>query len=139
MREILFRGLTIDGVWRYGDLRKDLPNSTVYYDECSQRICWEHSNQPVKNGTVGQYTGLKDKNGVKIFEGDILTNECYNCVVEYESEICSFIRKRIGGYSKRLIMKETSMITNAYYSYGDEKENWRIIGNIHEVQNEDNA
>lgn len=71
MREIKFRGLSANGEWRYGDLSNDIKNSTAYYNEFSQRICWEYSNQPVKNGTVGQYTGLKDENGTEIYEGDL--------------------------------------------------------------------
>jgi len=85
-RIIKFRGLTANNEWVYGDLLHDKPNSTAYYKEYSQRICWINDkgascNQPVKNGTVGQFTNVLDKNDVEIYNGDIvktvyLGNEC---------------------------------------------------------------
>lgn len=72
MREIKFRGMDANGKMRYGQLSQDTPDRTAYYEKYSQRICWESSNIPVSNKTLSQFTGLLDKNGKEIYEGDIV-------------------------------------------------------------------
>lgn len=67
MREIKFRGLSLTGDWIYGNL--DNQGNMV---EIFNRDDGMFSKSIVMPKTVGQYTGLKDKDGKEIYEGDIL-------------------------------------------------------------------
>lgn len=61
--EILFRGLTPAGHWVYGDLVREKGGAYIVADDIYFSV---HPH------TVGQYTGVTDLNGNKVFEGDIM-------------------------------------------------------------------
>lgn len=116
MREILFRGKRdkrYGDDWTYGVPYIDHEGDCIMATHCSKRV--------VIPETVGQYTGLTDKNGNKIFEGDIVR-------LTFSEEVVGKIICDINYYFEvYLFGKTTHKSLSDYLPYALE-----ILGNIHD-------
>lgn len=134
-REILFRGKRVDnGKWVYGFYGEfhnrpihDAPNSCQIFELredaylCGSAIggIWHE----VIPSTIGQYTGLIDKNGTRIFEGDILKQKRYGMSeapfsVDWNAEGAGWYFVDVDGHTDELWQSICNSCT--------------VVGNIHD-------
>lgn len=137
MREILFRGKTSDNEWVEGFYTAEEYNLNTHNIENIPRIqiIGKCVSLGVIPSTVGQYTGLTDKNGVKIFEGDIV--KCTDTINDFEFNAVVEFGNPNGeynwGYQLKFISGEESNFD--ILCWVDMKETGayiEIIGNIHD-------
>jgi len=87
-REILFRGKRIDtGEWVEGDLHRHAGRTYIGSEYIDGIGIMNYSNHTVHPDTVGQFTGLLDKNGKKVFEGDVIRVDCSGVAGSFEDGI----------------------------------------------------
>ena len=126
MREIKFRGRCVNGGWAYGFLCHDASRRSELYSD------WFISNRvgkpyacPIDPSTIGQYTGLKDKNGVEIYEGDVIESSCYKHVVIYDDDNARFAAVNVRHLN--IEMWGCALTKEWIEDFGKE-----VVGNIHD-------
>lgn len=127
MREIKFRGKMIDSdEWIYGWLRQsgeqqiNKANGQYIKTEKYYQIQNEkYKSQFVQEHTIGQYTGLKDKNGTEIYEGDIVKANWFD-----KEKVIGEIYFSMGCF----ILANSSVSDNQLFIF----KNLEVIGNIYD-------
>lgn len=117
-REIKFKGKRLDnGEWMYGDLLHLVDGVYISNDNgCNMA--------QVDPDTVGQYTGLKDKNGKDVYEGDVIETYSRSYIVTWFKRSSAFLLKEdetdnLNAFTPSLVLQSSDAV---------------VTGNIHDKQ-----
>lgn len=154
MRTIKFRGQRIDNrEWVYGFLYQiPLPSGVASVILTTNNIHEDNSIKPqyhlaftlwvdlfpVKPETIGLFTGLHDKNGEEIYDGDIIYSEFpdgskTNCLIGWDEESSCFGLMDEYNYRSKLKGYYFPMFENTiFYNFRKHSKKFEVIGNIHD-------
>lgn len=129
MREIKFRGKLINsGKWAYGNLCIRKTGTVIITPD--ETVLGTYGK--VNPDTIGQYTGLKDKNGKEIYEGDIVKTfvlgEYINGYIKYNQRKARF---DVGWISEVEKYKNNGFVGSCS-TFDNEYDLLEVIGNIHD-------
>ncbi|MBO4965900.1 MAG: hypothetical protein J6C81_06515 [Muribaculaceae bacterium] len=131
MRKYKFRGKRVDnGAWVYGDLIENQGRYFIYH-ATSETTIEDNDDRKitiiavkVESGTVGQFTGLPDKNGKEIYVGDIVRNKKGTIdVITYDSlafALCVAYATSPNG------------VCSTFFGNNNPLKDLEVIGNIHD-------
>lgn len=121
MREIKFRGKRLDnGEWIEGDLLRMNDHWFIFPDPAPEGI----DKYEVDPATVGEYTGLKDRNGKEVYEGDVMKIP----ETDFNAEIIGRVLFDDDAYY--IIPLRGGHLWGLHWSL--RKHDAKIIGNIHD-------
>ena len=118
MRDIKFRGKTINGEWVYGNLVQGNDDTGCCIIDYANHETDTYSWNEVHPDSVGEYTGLKDHNGKEIYEGDIC-----------ESIGCRF---KVGFKNGAFSAEYSEKSEDCFYLGNANESRFEIIGNIYQ-------
>ena len=112
-REILFRGIRTDnGEWVEGYLVKQYGANEIYLPNGTDNEGFDRYSVDIS--TIGQYTGLTDRNGVKIFEGDIVKSRNKLYEIKYLTEYARFLAVLPNGVFNPVAVLNCEVIGNIH-------------------------
>ena len=129
MRDILFRGKRLDnGKWVYGYYVHQYKADEIYLPEPDED---GFESRHISPETVGQYTGLKDNNGNRIFEGDIVDYED-EAPGQYEYHDSLFINRGVIKYSEGSFYFTNAVAANLQDFVYKGVLDCMVVGNIYD-------
>lgn len=132
-REIKFRGKDYNNKWRYGDLVQEKWGQGKAIMIKKNTTAWS-----VLEDTVGQFTGLKDKNGKEIYEGDIIEFSYDEFIGNFDTKVAKgTIEFTNGTFLIKTFEIEGKKVKGTDYEecfllYAVNTWTLKVIGNVHE-------